>query len=50
MQAISLVLSVSALFVSGLTAWLTLLRKGEVKITRPATIYFGPDGGPDGST
>jgi hypothetical protein len=42
---ISLVVSVFALGVSGLTAWLTLLRKGTVLMTRPTVIFFGPDGG-----
>jgi hypothetical protein len=29
--------------VSGITAWLTLFRRGAVKMTRPTVIYFGPD-------
>jgi hypothetical protein len=41
----SLVVSVLALFVSGLTAWLTLLRRGTVLMTRPTVVYFGQDGG-----
>jgi hypothetical protein len=43
---ISLVVSVLALALSALTAWLTLLRKGTVRMTRPTVIFFGPDGGP----
>lgn len=39
----SLVLSLLALAVSAVTAWLTLLRRGTVQMTRPTTIYFGPD-------
>ena len=34
-----------ALLVSGITAWLTLFRRGELKMTQPTVIYFGPDGG-----
>lgn len=40
---LSLILSLLALVVSGATAWLTLLRRGTVKMTQPTTIYFGPD-------
>ena len=40
---ISLAVSVLALSVSVLTAWLTLLRRGTVMMTQPTTIYFGPD-------
>ena len=28
------------------TAWLTLFRKGTLRMTRPAVIFFGPDGPP----
>ena len=38
-------ISILALAVSSLTAWLTLLRKGTVLMTQPTVIYFGPDGG-----
>lgn len=34
-----------ALAVSAITAWLTLLRKGQLRMTQPTQIYFGPDGG-----
>jgi hypothetical protein len=43
---ISLSVSIIALIISGFTAWLTLLRKGTVLMTRPAVIFLGPDGGP----
>ena len=48
-QAISTFVSALALFVSGLTAWLTLIRKGSVRITQPSYIAFtydlvGPSG------
>jgi hypothetical protein len=44
---LALVVSVLALAVATLTAWLTLLRKGEIRMTQPTVIYFGPDGGSD---
>jgi len=44
-STISLVVSVLALAISGLTAWLTLLRRGTVLMTQPTVIFFGPDGG-----
>jgi hypothetical protein len=37
--------SIVALAVSCTTLWFTLFRRGEVKVTRPTQIYFGPDGG-----
>ena len=42
---LALVVAILAFTVSALTAWLTLLRKGEVRMTQPTVIYFGPDGG-----
>lgn len=42
---ISLVVSAISLGVALLTAWLTLLRRGRVRMTQPTVIYFGPDGG-----
>jgi hypothetical protein len=42
-EAVSLVLSVLALVVSGTTAWLTLFRRGTVRMTQPTVIFFGPD-------
>src|ERR1700733_11310457 len=44
--AISLAVAVLALFVSALTAWLTLFRRGKLRMTQPTVIYFGQDGGP----
>lgn len=32
-----------ALAISGTTAWLTLFRKGKLKMTRPTVVFFGPD-------
>jgi hypothetical protein len=46
MATVSIVIAGIALSVSLLTAWLTLLRRGTVCMTRPTVIYFGPDGGP----
>jgi hypothetical protein len=45
-QILAILISILALTISALTAWLTLLRRGTVKMTRPSVIYFGPDGGP----
>jgi len=33
-----------ALIVSSTTAWLTFFRKGQLLMTQPTTIFFGPDG------
>ncbi|WP_017495053.1 hypothetical protein [Flavobacterium sp. WG21] len=44
MNNISIVISLLSLTVSGLTFWLTRMKKGTVKMTRPTVIYFGPDG------
>ena len=40
---IAIFIAVLALGLSGLTAWLTLLRPGTVKMTQPTVIFFGPD-------
>jgi hypothetical protein len=42
---ISIIISLTALTISGLTFWFTRLKKGIVKMTRPTVIFFGPDGG-----
>lgn len=39
----SITTSVLALGISSVTAWLTLFRRGTVKMTQPTVIYFGPD-------
>lgn len=39
----SLAISIISLAVSSLTAWMTLFRRGTIKMTRPTTIYFGWD-------
>ena len=41
----SLIISCLSLVISGVTAWLTLFRKGTIRMTQPATVFFGPDGG-----
>lgn len=43
---VPIVVSTVSLLVSVATMWLTLLRRGAVKMTQPTVIYFGPDGGP----
>ena len=42
---ISLTISLTALAVSVATAWFTLLRSGELKMTQPTVVFMGPDGG-----
>ncbi|MBL9054511.1 MAG: hypothetical protein JNN02_12375 [Tabrizicola sp.] len=48
MQYFSIGISVLALFISGVTLWLTHLRQGALKMTRPSVVFFGPDGNEDG--
>jgi hypothetical protein len=43
MQSVAIAISTLALTISALTAWLTLLRRGTVRMTQPTVIYFGPD-------
>jgi hypothetical protein len=45
---LTLTISVLALVVSAATAWLTLFRRGRVKMTQPTVIYFGHDKLPPG--
>jgi hypothetical protein len=40
---IALVISILSLLVSVSTAWLTLFRRGTVKMTQPTVIFLGPD-------
>lgn len=40
---IPIAISILALSVSAATAWLTLFRRGTIKMTQPTVIYFGPD-------
>jgi hypothetical protein len=40
---LSITISALALAVSTVTAWLTLFRRGTVKMTQPTVIFFGPD-------
>lgn len=44
-DSVSVGISFVALVVSVTTAWLTLLRKGNLRMTQPTVIFFGPDGG-----
>jgi hypothetical protein len=41
---LSLSVSLLALTVSGITAWLTFFRRGKLVMTQPSMIFFGPDG------
>src|SRR5690606_35917347 len=45
MNTVSIIVSSIALVISALTFWLTRIKRGIVKMTRPTIIYFGPDGG-----
>lgn len=45
MNNISIIISVIALAISVMTFWLTRIKRGVVKMTRPTLIFFGPDGG-----
>jgi hypothetical protein len=40
---IAISIAILALATSVTTAWLTLFRRGTVKMTQPTVIYFGPD-------
>lgn len=42
-NVVSVVVSILALIVSVATAWLTLVHRGTVKMTRPTQIFFGAD-------
>lgn len=44
MDAVSVGIAGAALAVSFTNAYLTLFRRGTVRMTQPTTIYFGPDG------
>lgn len=44
MQYFTIGISVFALVISGVTLWLTHLRRGALKMTRPTIVYFGIDG------
>ena len=44
MDIIALVISLVALGISFLTFWLTRVKSGKIKMTRPTIIFFGPDG------
>jgi hypothetical protein len=44
MEIVSIVISFLALFVSAIVAWLTLFRSGNVRMTQPTIVFFGPDG------
>jgi len=42
-DSVSITISGLALGISALNAWLTLWRRGGVKMTQPRVIFFGPD-------
>jgi hypothetical protein len=48
MQYLTVGVSLLALFISGVTLWLSHIRRGSLKMTRPTVVFFGPDGGEQG--
>ena len=50
MQYVTIAISILALFVSGITLWLSHLRRGSLRMTRPTVVYFGPDGNEGGKS
>ena len=42
-DTISIIIATIALTISAITAWLTLFRRGTVRMTQPTTIFLGPD-------
>lgn len=42
---IAIAISSVALLVSSVTAWLTLLHRGDLLMTQPTVVFLGPDGG-----
>jgi hypothetical protein len=42
-DSLALTISALSLAISSATAWLTLFRRGTVKMTQPTVIFFGPD-------
>src|SRR5947199_1770126 len=42
-EPISITVAVLSLAISAGTAWLTLFRRGTVRMTQPTVIFFGPD-------
>lgn len=43
-QVLTVIVACLSMAVSVLTLWLTLLRRGRLKMTRPTIVFFGPDG------
>ncbi|MFC1946217.1 hypothetical protein ACFLW1_03365 [Chloroflexota bacterium] len=44
MENISIGISLFAIVLSATTAWLTLFRNGNIRMTQPTVVFFGPDG------
>lgn len=44
MEQLSIIISAIALVISVFTLWITRYRMGVVRMTRPTTIFLGPDG------
>ena len=44
MENLSIIIALIALVISISTFWLTRIKTGRIKMTRPTVIFFGPDG------
>jgi hypothetical protein len=44
METAGFLIALLALGISGVTAWLTLFRRGTIRMTQPTLLFFGPDG------
>lgn len=45
MEFATITISILALLISVINIWVSYFRRGKLKMTRPTTIFFGPDGG-----
>ncbi len=43
MEVASIIIAVSAVIISAITMWLTLIHRGQLKMTRPSVVFFGYD-------
>lgn len=41
----AILISTAALFISGISLWLSQIRVGKIRLSQPSQIYLGPDGG-----
>lgn len=43
MNTVAITVAILSLAISAVTAWLTLFRRGTIRMTQPTVIFFGPD-------